>query len=62
MSPPEADDQHVGPDNYLNGEIKIPCGKEDDIEKARAKRRALDMDNKPIGRHTKNPLLDICTY
>ena len=45
-------------DNYIGMEIELPRGPDDEVVRAMVKRRAMDLDGKPIGTHHKNPILD----
>ena len=60
---PEADayspDSH---DSYLNMEIGLPRGDDDALLHATVKRRAVDVDGKPIGVASNNPLTDSRKY
>jgi hypothetical protein len=57
------DDGEVGiQDPYLNMEVGLPHGDEEDLRLARVKRRAVDVDGRPVGRPSDNPLLDSRQY
>jgi hypothetical protein len=61
----EEDDPHpaeVGTDAYLNMEVGLRRGGEDDLQRARVKRRAVDEEGRPIGRPSNNPLTDTRMY
>ena len=49
-------------DNYINMEIALPRGDDDQLQHARVKRRAVDQDGKPIGQAADNPMLDTRKY
>lgn len=63
-SVPEADDAYPDDcyDGYLNMEIGLPRGDDDNLVPAIVKRRALDDDGKPIGKPSNNPLTDSRKY
>ena len=49
-------------DEYVNMEVGIPRGPDGELENAKVKRRALDVDDMPIGRVSNNPVLDTRAY
>ena len=49
-------------DEYVNMEVGIPRGPDGELENAKVKRRALDVDGMPIGRESNNPVLDTRAY
>ena len=60
---PEEDDYTTDTyDNYLNMELGIPRGEDGEMQHATVKRRAIDVDGKPIGTRHDNPLLDTRQY
>ena len=65
---PQVDDVHTEQadmyhsDPYLNMELGIRRGDNHELIHARVKRRAIDVDGKPIGTTNENPLLDSRAY
>ena len=51
-----------GYDNYLGMELGMPRGHDDQLLRARVKRRAIDVDGVPVGVRNNNPLLDTRLY
>ena len=49
-------------DGYLTMEIGLPRGDDDELLRARVKRRAITQDGKPIGKSSNNPLTDTRQY
>ena len=49
-------------DNYINMEVGLPRGDDDQLYHARVKRRAIGEDGKPIGVATNNPLANSIIY
>ena len=49
-------------DPYLNMDLGISRGKEEDLQRARLKLRALDVKGKPIGQASNTPMLDMRQY
>lgn len=49
-------------DNYVNMEIGLRRGGEGELQRAIVKKRAIDMDGKPLGKYNSNPLLDSRKY
>lgn len=49
-------------DWYVHMELGMPRGADGDLERATVKRRAIDVDGKPIGVAHKNPFLDTRQY
>ena len=49
-------------DGYLNMEIGLPRGQDDELLHAKVKRRAVDEDGKPVGKASNNPLTDTRQY
>ena len=49
-------------DPYLNMDFGISRGEEEDIQRARVKRRSLDVEGKPIGQDSNTPMLDTRQY
>ena len=49
-------------DPYLNMEIGLPRGEDGEREHAIVKRRAIDVDGKPVGKSNTNPILDSSLY
>jgi hypothetical protein len=47
---------------YLNMELGLPHGDEEDLRLARVKQRAVDVEGRPVGRPSDNPLLDSRQY
>jgi hypothetical protein len=43
-------------------ELGLPRGQDDELAYTRVKRRAVDVEGKPVGRPSINPLLDSCQY
>jgi hypothetical protein len=60
----DAQDGEVGvQDPYLNMELGLPHGDEaEDLRLARVKRRAVDVEGRPVGRPSDNPVLDSRQY
>jgi hypothetical protein len=57
------DDQEVGElDPYLNMELGLPRGQDNELQHAQVKRGAVDVEGKPVGRPSTNPLLDSRQY
>jgi hypothetical protein len=57
------DDGEVGiQDPYLNMELGLQHGDEEDLRLARVKQRAVDVEGRPVGRPSDNPLLDSRQY
>ena len=67
-SPTEGNDKLDGEptvdsyDPYLNMEVGIPRGEDDNLLHATVKRRVTDQDGNPIGKANKNPILDNRLY
>jgi hypothetical protein len=51
-----------GIDPYVNMELGLPRGPDDELRRAHVKRRAIDVNGRPIGRPSTNPLLDSRQY
>jgi hypothetical protein len=51
-----------GIDPYVNMELGLPRGPDDKLRRAHVKRRAIDVEGRPIGRPSTNPLLDSRQY
>jgi hypothetical protein len=51
-----------GQDPYLNMESGLPHSDEEDLRLARVKRRVVDVEGRPVGRPSDNPLLDSRQY
>jgi hypothetical protein len=49
-------------DPYLNMELGLPHRGEEDLRLARVKRRAVDVEGRPVGRPSDNPFLDSRQY
>jgi hypothetical protein len=49
-------------DTYLNMEISLPRGQNDELEYGRVAKRAKDTDGNPIGVANENPILDTRMY
>lgn len=49
-------------DNYVNMEIGLRRGGEGELQRAMVKKRAIDVDGKPLGKYNPNPLLDSRQY
>jgi hypothetical protein len=45
-------------DPYFNMELGLPRGEDEELKHAYVKRRAVDVEDRPIGRPSTNPLLD----
>ena len=45
-------------DNYLFMEVGLPRGPDDELIRAKVKKRILDVDENPVGIAYSNPLLD----
>lgn len=61
----EDEDYHAEygkPDPYLNMELGLPRGPDDELAHARVKRRAVDEAGTPIGKPADNPMLDSRQY
>jgi hypothetical protein len=59
----ETFDMEVGEDDpYLNMELGLPRGEDEELKHAHVKRRAVDVEGRPIGRPSTNPLLDSRQY
>jgi hypothetical protein len=59
----DAQDGEVGiQDPYLNMELGLAHGDEEDLRLAWVKRRAVDVEGQPVGRPSNNPLLDSPQY
>jgi hypothetical protein len=60
----EIDDMEIGrEDPYLNMELGLPRGEDEELRHAHTKRRAVDVEGRPIGRPSTNPrLLDSRQY
>jgi hypothetical protein len=43
-------------------ELGLPRGQEDELHLARVKRRVVDVEGQPVGRPSRNPLLDSRQY
>lgn len=57
------DDEHKDEiDPYLNMELGLPRGDDCELHFAQVKRRAIDVDGKPVGRASNNPILDSRQY
>lgn len=50
------------PENYVNMELSMPRGEDDQLQFGTVKRRALDQYGKPIGKGHNNPILDSHLY
>ena len=62
---PHADDaikESINYDNYINMEIGMPRGPDGEVEHARVKRRALDVNGRPMGTASNNPITDTRLY
>ena len=61
---PEADDisNQETFDGYINMELGIPRGPDEELQHAVVKRRAIDEDGKPIGLPHNNPIMDTRAY
>ena len=65
---PHADDikhepeLHLDYDNYINMDIGLPRGDDGNVMRATVKRRAVDVDGKPISRPSNNPIIDTRLY
>jgi hypothetical protein len=49
-------------DNYLNMEVNLPCGDENEMQRGRVTKRMKDNDGNPIGVSHANPLFDTRMY
>ena len=58
----DVDDFKTDPDPYLQMEIGLPRGDDAALVHARVKRRAVDVDGRPEGVPSNNPLLDTRMY
>jgi hypothetical protein len=59
----ETTDMEVGKeDPYLNMELGLPRGEDEELKHAHVKRRAVDVEGRPIGPPSTNPLLDSRQY
>jgi hypothetical protein len=57
------DDMEIGEiDPYLNMELGLPRGEDDSLQHAHVKQRTVDVEGRPIGRLSTNPLLDSRQY
>ena len=54
----DAEDQ----DGYINMEVGLPRGPDGELENAVVKKRAVDVDDMPIGKANDNPVLDTRRY
>ena len=54
----DAEDQ----DGYINMEVGLPRGPDGELESAVVKKRAVDVDDMPIGKANDNPVLDTRRY
>ena len=64
-SVPEADineDPPIDDGMYVNMEIGLPRGEDGELEHAIVKKRAVDIEGRPIGVPNKNPILDSSMY
>ena len=59
VAPPQDDEPPEMFDNYINMEIGLPRGKGGELYQARVKRRVVDSNEKPIGKESSNPIMDI---
>ena len=61
---PDADDTYsqMNDPQYINMELGLPRGPDDELLRAKVKRRAVDLDGNPVGRAHDNPLLDTRHY
>jgi hypothetical protein len=59
----DVDDMAVGEvDPYVNMELGLPRGSDDELRLAHVKRRAVVFEGRPVGRPSTNPLLDSRQY
>jgi hypothetical protein len=59
----EARDMEIGEeDPYLNMELGLPRGDDEELKHAHVKRRTVDVEGRHIGRPSTNPLLDSRQY
>jgi hypothetical protein len=59
----DVDDMEVGVINpYVNMELGLPRGADDELLRAYVKCRVIDVEGRPIGRPSTNPLLDSRQY
>jgi hypothetical protein len=59
----ETENMEIGKvDPYLNMELGLPRGADDSLVHAHVKRRAVDVEGRPVGRASTNPLLGSRQY
>lgn len=54
--------EHGTPDPFINMELGLPRAADDGLISATVKKRAVDVEGRPIGKPSKNPILDSRAY
>ena len=62
LNAPDDLPRYKGNDTYINMELGLPRGLDGSLEYPKVKKRAVDVDGRPVGKAHDNPLFDTRQY